>query len=56
VHDAPLRIHGKDCVILHGLHELVEQLLAVRRRRLTGIGHFAGATSCGDSRGPGRNQ
>ncbi len=45
--DAALRIHGEDCVILHVLHELVEQLVAVRRRRLTGIGHFVGATSCG---------
>ncbi len=45
--DTALRIHGEDCVILHVLHELVEQLVAVRRRRLTGIGHFVGATSCG---------
>ena len=40
VQDATLRIHRENCVVLHGLHELVEQL-AVGRRRLTGIGHFA---------------
>ncbi len=38
--DQALRIHGEDCVILHGLHELVEQLVAESRRRLTGIGHL----------------
>jgi hypothetical protein len=34
-------------MVLHVLHELVEQLVALSRHRLTGIGHFLGATSSG---------
>jgi hypothetical protein len=38
VHDAALAVHGENRVVLHRVHELIEQRLAVRRRRLTGIG------------------